>query len=96
MLLSIKNRPTHLTQEKQALLDHVSAYPYPGARTPGRPACKLGSIAQNRFPTRQGDGLLLPSVPPSNLSCATAWAQRASRFPPLGGGEEPVPSVVDD
>ena len=26
--------------------------------------------------------------PPSNLSCATAWAQRASRFPPLGGGQE--------
>ncbi len=24
--------------------------------------------------------------PPPNLSCATAWAQRASRFPPLGGG----------
>src|SRR5438093_931053 len=26
------------------------------------------------------------AVPPSNLSCATAWAQRTSRFPPLGGG----------
>jgi len=24
--------------------------------------------------------------PPPSLSCATAWAQRASRFPPLGGG----------
>jgi hypothetical protein len=24
--------------------------------------------------------------PPPVLSCATAWAQRASRFPPLGGG----------
>jgi hypothetical protein len=34
-------------------------------------------------------------IPPSNLSCATAWAQRASRFPPLGGGEEPVRSAVD-
>jgi hypothetical protein len=28
------------------------------------------------------DGLFSPP----NLSCATAWAQRASRFPPLGGG----------
>ena len=27
-----------------------------------------------------------PVGPPPNLSCATVWAQRASRFLPLGGG----------
>ena len=36
-----------------------------------------------------------PRIPPSNLSCATAWAQRASRFPPLGGGEAPIYTAVD-
>jgi hypothetical protein len=35
------------------------------------------------------------AVPHSNLSCATAWAQRASRFPPLGGDERPGRTAVD-
>ena len=34
-----------------------------------------------------------PRFPPSNLSCATAWAQRASRFPPLGGDQEQIPGT---
>ena len=37
----------------------------------------------------------MPRFPPSNLSCATAWAQRASRFPPLGGGKECVHTAAD-
>ena len=57
--------------------------------SPQRGEARWGAVPQAAV----GGGHCL-RVPPSNLPCATAWAQRASRFPPLGGDKESVHTAV--